>query len=205
VKRDICGQRFGKWFVTRLDADDAHHPKYLCICDCGEIRSVDKHHLTGGRTTNCGCANRRGVPLPLVKPRRLHGRAHGGDRTYRIWAGMRTRCNNPNATGYEYWGGKGVTVCERWDDFELFLRDMGECPPGKSIDRKDTLGNYEPGNCRWATSEEQARNMRSNKITHVPDSELFALRLSGFSVANIANIYGVSVGTIYKRLRGAHP
>lgn len=77
---------------------------------------------------------------------------------------MRSRCRNPNATGYEHYGGRGITICERWDDIENFIEDMGEKPtPEHSIDRIDVDGNYEPDNCRWATPSEQQKNKRSRK------------------------------------------
>jgi hypothetical protein len=92
-----------------------------------------------------------------------HSRAHNGGPTptYRSWQAMRQRCTNPTNASWAHYGGRGITVCERWQDsFESFLADMGERPTGRTLDRVDVDGNYEPGNCRWATPLEQARNKR---------------------------------------------
>lgn len=105
---------------------------------------------------------RHGDPLvSLGVGRRVrHGQAKARTRTYRTWYSMRNRCNNPSNRNYRLYGGRGITVCERWDLFENFLADMGERPEGRSIDRIDPDGNYEPSNCRWATPKEQIHNRR---------------------------------------------
>ena len=102
-------------------------------------------------------ATLRGNQRPLT-----HGHAARGrlSPTYHSWRNMRTRCRNLNYTGYKYWGGRGIKVCERWDSFENFLADMGEKPEGLSIDRINNELGYDPFNCRWATPKEQAQNRR---------------------------------------------
>ena len=108
--------------------------------------------------------------------RHRHGMAkqdeHGWiNRTYRIWSAMRTRCNNSNVPHYKNYGGRGITICPEWDDFSVFLRDMGECPPGLSIERINNDGNYEKGNCCWADRLTQRLNQR--KRTHCPLGHLY--------------------------------
>lgn len=126
-------------------------PYYLCRCVCGNEREVNGYNLTGGKVKSCGC---------LVWK---HGHSSGGkvSRTWASWRSMRERCLDPNHRGYAYWGGRGVTVCERWGSFENFLSDMGERPLGMTLDRIDNDGNYESGNCRWATPKQQILNSRS--------------------------------------------
>ena len=132
---------------------------YPCVCDCGNRTMPSRKALVDGRSMSCGClfAETRGQASTT------HGMRH--TRTWDIWQHMLNRCRNPNIRDWKHYGGRGITVCERWHKFEHFFADMGECPAGLSLDRwPNNEGNYEPGNCRWATDLQQARNCRSNTI-----------------------------------------
>lgn len=130
-------------------------------------------------------------------PARAHGHAIRRSPEYRIWTGMHSRCRNPRQTGFKYYGGKGVKVCERWRSFESFLADMGPYPgQGFSLDRRESSGNYEPGNCRWATGPEQSRHLQ--KISTPDLSKIFELYESGTTQVEIAQRFGVSQPQISK-------
>lgn len=159
--KDITGQRFGKLVTVRgttyRDKGGRTRCRWDCICDCGGRRTVNRDKLREGRVTDCGkCATR-----PVV-----HGFTTGGARPseYNIWIAMRQRCHNPNSFSYARYGALGIKVCARWDEsFTAFFADMGRRPTtGHSIDRINPFGDYEPGNCRWATASEQALNRRAN-------------------------------------------
>ena len=158
---DLLGQRFGKLVVKALTKDRQNKKRmWLCICDCGKERLVITSHLRSGHTTSCGCIKTTECGNHLRK----HGMADPNSIEYVAWKNMHQRCRDPNVIHWKSYGGRGIAVCERWDDFENFLADIGRRPgPGFSIDRIDNDGDYEPSNVRWATDSQQMKNRRPFK------------------------------------------
>lgn len=159
-KKDITGERFARLVALYPIPGSRISPrKWACRCDCGTISNVLTRDLLSGNTTSCGCYIRE----LHANRMRTHGLAHTP--TYNTWASMLARCNNPKSDKYNYYGGRGIKVCERWQHFALFLQDMGERPSkGYSLDRLDNNGDYEPENCRWASKRTQSRNRNSNIV-----------------------------------------
>ena len=170
---DLTGERFGRLVVIRKIPSNRHHSQWECLCDCDAVRTVDQGNLTSGSTKSCGCF------IKDVKIAQLttHGlsRSPGGPHTrlYNIWRGMKKRCLSPSNQAYPYYGGRGITVCPEWVEYEEFHKwaMSNGYQEGLTIERKDNDGHYEPSNCIWATSKTQARNRSSNRIlTYGPDS-----------------------------------
>ena len=147
---------------------------YLCKCDCGNEKQILRSNLLSGAVVSCGCFQKDIVR----KTNKKHGKA--GDKVYNTWAEMKSRCFDKGHISYDRYGGRGITVCDRWkNSFEAFYADMGD-PPGKdySIDRIDNNGNYELGNCRWATTTQQARNKRNCVIVEYDGEKMCVTELA---------------------------
>ena len=188
---DMTGKRFGRLMViSRVEGNQGGVIKWLCKCDCGSNTTVSGKSLRKGETKSCGC-----LKLDL---RREAFTTHGKSETrlYIIFKGMKNRCYYKAHTAFQYYGGRGIGICEEWlNDFNSFYEWSMEngYSDDLTIDRIDTNGNYEPDNCRWATMLEQLNNTRYNHIMDY-DGESHTL-------AEWARIKGLMAVTIYGRVR----
>ena len=163
--RDLSGQSFGRLTVL-FQAEKRKTPNgttavlWLCRCSCGNLVKVRGANLRTKTTQSCGCLRSEIEKAAAV----THGLSNSA--TYGSWKAMLERCRNPNNSHYRHYGGRGIAVCDRWNRFEEFLSDMGRRPEGKTIDRINNDGNYEPSNCRWATDAEQRANKRTRRQVH---------------------------------------
>lgn len=192
---DLTGQQFDRLTVLHLSqtrpGGSGRHAFWVCRCVCGNTTEVSSHHLRVGQIKSCGCLFVEGT-----NRYRLHGRTN--TREFAAWTAIRKRCYDPNASNYSIYGGRGITVCDRWrDDFAAFYADMGTCPPGHSLDRKDNEGPYSTDNCRWANARTQANNRSNNR----------RLSFNGIerTVTEWARTMGIQKSALFGRLRSGWP
>lgn len=183
---DLTGHRYGKLVVKSL-SDRPSYVKnknryWLCVCDCGIEKSIRSEHLRDGRINSCGCWISSHV-----------GKDTYQSKEYRSWQNMKNRCLNKKVRSYKGYGDRGITIDNRFNKFEDFLRHMGNSPSDDhSIDRKNNDGPYSPENCEWRTAVDQANNRRSNvKITHNGET---------LTIAQWASKIGVKSATLWARI-----
>lgn len=190
---DITGKRYGKLTVLRLSKKE-HHSRnglvWVCSCDCDPNKEIYiiGNDLKYGNTSSCGCYRREKMTI--------HGKTH--TKIHKIWNSILQRCLNENNEFYEYYGGRGITVCDEWLEFENFYRDMGDPPDGMSIDRINNNKGYYKENCRWATREEQQRNTRRTKLDKFKVKRIREFLLMEEKPSDLAKLFNVSQNVIYQ-------
>lgn len=187
-RNDLTGKRFGRLVVVGPYDKVKDQLRWECICDCGARHIVFGTSLKGGSTRSCGC-----LLTDFNKKTKTHGREPR--RLYRIWSGMRSRCNDKNNKDYGRYGGRGITVSPQWRDFVSF-RDWAFAngySENLSIDRIDNTGPYDPNNCRWATAKEQANNRNNNhKVTYNGETK---------NISEWADQFGIDLVTFHAAIR----
>lgn len=159
-------------------------------CDCGAVKDYILSEVRHGKTRSCGCLQRSGECA-----HKTHGHTRGRKFSpeYHSWASMMTRCRNPKSTHYADYGGRGIVVCERWNEFDNFLADMGPRLAGTTLEREDVNGNYDPGNCVWANNKRQSNNKRDNTF--------FEYGGRRQTVSEWAAEFGLAYNTLFARVQ----
>ena len=190
--KDLTGLRFGRLLVlSKHTKTDQNIPGtlWLCKCDCGKVSIKKRLCLVTNTSKSCGCLS---LEL-LLKNATKHGKSQTAE--YRVWQDMKARCYNKTKNNYSSYGGRGITVCDRWrDSFENFIKDVGIRPSEKhSLERVNNDGNYEPSNVRWATGIEQSNNTRSNRVIVYKNKKM--------TVAQAAREFGIDHELLRSRLK----
>jgi hypothetical protein len=187
---DLKGRKVGRWTVIEAAGKDhAGRYRWLCRCECGNEKEVTSYSLNKGKSLSCGCYHDERCREAFGTHLETHKTPE-----YNVWCLMRSRCDSPGDQNYARYGGRGITVCERWQSYENFLADMGRRPSeSHTIDRVDNAKGYCPENCRWATKREQANNTRRNVLVTLDGKTA--------SIAEWSRITGINQTTINLRLR----
>lgn len=159
--KPMIGSRYGRLIAVSEVGLGSKGMIFTFKCDCGNYKNISGAQVRSGKASSCGCLRSEMMSAKNTK----HG--HVGSPAYETWQGMKNRCCNEKQPAYKNYGGRGITICDKWQKFEGFLEDMGERPDGCTLERLDNDKGYEKSNCVWATIEQQSRNTRQNKfITH---------------------------------------
>lgn len=212
---DITGQVFGLLTVIRqgpVRESKVGGSIWICKCECGKAFNAVGSRLRKGVTKSCGClvsawGSSMGSNPQFIKKRAekitKHGQKRKGNASaeYKTWLGMKSRCNTPSNKDYEQWGGRGIRVCDEWQsDFSQFFKDMGPKPtPQHTIDRENSNGNYEPRNCRWATTQQQGAENRRGFVSVTVNGIQFN------KIADACRHFGVSPTTANERIKAGIP
>jgi hypothetical protein len=160
---DLIGKVYGNLTVIgRAENTPYKKSMWICRCICGKEKTIMAGNLIKGTSTSCGC-----IRTKMLKERATHGMCY--TKTYRTWSCMKTRCTNKRRTDYKDYGGRGIGFDKSWSRFVNFLKDMGERPEGKELDRIDNTKGYSKENCRWVTRSENMQNTRRKKPLHKGD------------------------------------
>ncbi len=188
------GTRFGRWTALENGHRSVNgRAGWLCRCDCGQEKAIASSTLWNGDSTSCGCYRREVLKRGQDFTRHGHSSGHTTSRTYRSWMSMKARCYRPSHENYKHYGGRGITVCDRWrDSFADFLADLGERPAGQTLDRIDNAKGYELGNVRWATPHQQNLNRRVTIRRSTLDGQQI-------TIAEIAHILALPLAHAYYR------
>lgn len=183
---NICGERYGRLVAIKRVSSRKQSTFWLFKCDCGAQKEISLTSVRRGHSKSCGCLN-----IDSLQGRAVHGMRKLS--SYTVWQSMKERCYNKNYKSYMHYGGRGISVCDRWrNSFVNFFEDMGDRPNDKSLDRIDNDGNYEPSNCRWTSKKVQRQNQRGIKL-YPFENELL-------TIAEIARRSGVTYENLFYRI-----
>jgi hypothetical protein len=192
---DLTGRTFGKWLVLKRIPGHNKWGQVVweCRCKCSNIGLITGSSLRHNETHSCKECKKQTIREALATHNQSHCNNGNASREYNTWTSMRNRCNSPTSDNFERYGGRGIKVCDRWQEsFENFIQDMGPRPIGYTLDRIDVNGNYTPENCKWSTIKEQANNRRiptkmQKEIDNLKEQlELYKIRFGSLEDKNLA-------------------